>query len=71
MAAGLADKTRVTYGPLLPNLDAQAFVGGYGGVYVDHFGYASFFSATAMLGVPVLLLVWLAARIRTPAHGST
>jgi PAT family beta-lactamase induction signal transducer AmpG len=33
-------------------------------VYVDHFGYASFFTATAMLGVPVLALVYLASRIK-------
>jgi PAT family beta-lactamase induction signal transducer AmpG len=34
-------------------------------VYVDHFGYHNFFTATAMLGVPVLGLVWLASRIKT------
>lgn len=41
------------------------FVAGYSGVYVDHFGYASFFNTTALLGVPVLLLVWLASRMQT------
>ena len=40
------------------------FVAGYSGMYVDAFGYASFFTATAGLGVPVLLLVWLASRIK-------
>ena len=39
------------------------FVGGYSGVYVDHFGYASFFTATALLGLPVLVLVWVAGNI--------
>jgi PAT family beta-lactamase induction signal transducer AmpG len=36
---------------------------GYSGVYVDAFGYANFFTATALLGAPVLLLVSLASRI--------
>ena len=31
---------------------------------VDAFGYAHFFTVTAMLGVPVLLLVWLASRVK-------
>jgi PAT family beta-lactamase induction signal transducer AmpG len=30
---------------------------------VDQFGYAHFFTATALLGLPVLLLVWLASRV--------
>jgi len=29
---------------------------------VDAFGYSHFFTATALLGLPVLLLVWLASR---------
>ena len=41
------------------------FVAGYSGMYVDHFGYANFFTATALLGAPVLVLVWLASRIAT------
>jgi PAT family beta-lactamase induction signal transducer AmpG len=40
------------------------FLAGYSGRYVDAFGYPNFFIATALLGVPVLLLVWLASRIR-------
>ena len=38
------------------------FLAGYSGVYVDRFGYGNFFVATALLGLPVLLLVWLATR---------
>ncbi|MBU3739605.1 MAG: AmpG family muropeptide MFS transporter, partial [Rhodoferax sp.] len=38
------------------------FLAGYSGVYVDTFGYSHFFIATAALGLPVLLLVWLASR---------
>ncbi|GAB4396376.1 MAG: MFS transporter [Rhodoferax sp.] len=38
------------------------FVAGYSGQFVDHFGYASFFCATALLGLPVLVLVHQATR---------
>jgi PAT family beta-lactamase induction signal transducer AmpG len=33
---------------------------------VDAFGYQHFFIGTSLLGVPVLLLVWLASRARYP-----
>jgi PAT family beta-lactamase induction signal transducer AmpG len=39
------------------------WLAGFSGKYVDAFGYAHFFTATALLGVPVLLLVWLASRV--------
>ena len=39
------------------------FIAGFSGVAVDAVGYVAFFNATALLGVPVLLLVWLAARV--------
>ena len=38
------------------------FIAGFSGQYVDAFGYRQFFVATAVLGVPVLVLIWLAAR---------
>jgi len=38
------------------------FLGGFSGLLVDRMGYESFFTLTALMGVPVLLLVWLAAR---------
>jgi PAT family beta-lactamase induction signal transducer AmpG len=41
---------------------APKWLAGFSGVYVDQFGYGHFFIATALLGLPVLLLVWLAAR---------
>lgn len=41
------------------------FVAGFSGNYVNAFGYAQFFTATALLGLPALLLVWLAARAKT------
>ncbi|MGY8904807.1 MAG: AmpG family muropeptide MFS transporter [Burkholderiales bacterium] len=43
------------------------FLAGFSGRYVDAFGYANFFSATALLGLPVLLLVALAMRARERA----
>jgi PAT family beta-lactamase induction signal transducer AmpG len=43
------------------------FIAGFSGDYVNAFGYTKFFISTASLGIPVLLLVWLAGRIRHPA----
>jgi len=40
---------------LLPKL-----FGGYSGTIVDNLGYPTFFLITALIGMPVLLLVWLA-----------
>jgi len=34
------------------------FIAGFSGEFVDAFGYAIFFTGTALLGVPVLFLVW-------------
>ena len=44
---------------------APKFLAGFSGVAVDAAGYAWFFAGTAMLGVPVLLLVWLASRFHS------
>jgi PAT family beta-lactamase induction signal transducer AmpG len=41
---------------------APKWLAGFSGVYVDAHGYAAFFNSTALLGIPVLLLVWLVAR---------
>jgi PAT family beta-lactamase induction signal transducer AmpG len=43
---------------LLPKL-----IAGGSGVFVEQYGYETFFTATALLGVPVLILVWLARHI--------
>ena len=43
------------------------FIAGYSGVAVDAWGYATFFNATALLGLPVLVLVWLAGRVEVRA----
>ena len=43
---------------------APKWLAGYSGVFVDAYGYSSFFVGTALLGLPVLLLVWLASRVQ-------
>lgn len=44
------------------------FIAGFSGQFVDAYGYENFFIATAILGLPVLILVWLAgqAKFSTP-----
>jgi MFS transporter, PAT family, beta-lactamase induction signal transducer AmpG len=37
-------------------------LGGYSGTIVDGIGYPGFFIFTTLIGVPVILLVWLAGR---------
>ncbi|MDP3650502.1 MAG: AmpG family muropeptide MFS transporter [Rhodoferax sp.] len=79
LASGIASAAFIAYLSSLTNVDYSAtqyamfssmmlllpkFVAGYSGVYVDHFGYGSFFTATACMGVPVLALVWLASRVK-------
>jgi PAT family beta-lactamase induction signal transducer AmpG len=82
LASGIASSAFIAYLSSLTNVQYSAtqyalfssmmlllpkFVAGFSGKYVDAFGYADFFNATALLGVPVLLLVWLAARLQRPA----
>ena len=79
LAGGIATAAFIAYLSSLTNISYSAtqyalfssmmlllpkFLAGYSGRYVDAFGYPNFFIATALLGVPVLLLVWLASRIR-------
>ena len=44
------------------------FIAGFSGQFVDAYGYALFFTGTALLGLPVLILVWMVGRIefKTP-----
>ncbi len=46
---------------------APKFIAGFSGQYVDAYGYSQFFVSTALLGLPVLLLVALAARAQRHA----
>ncbi len=77
LASGIASAAFVGYLSSLTNISYSAtqyalfsslmlmlpkFVAGFSGDYVNAFGYAGFFTSTALLGVPVLLLVALAAR---------
>jgi MFS transporter, PAT family, beta-lactamase induction signal transducer AmpG len=80
LASGIASAAFIAYLSSLTNVNYSAtqyalfssmmlllpkFLAGYSGKFVDAFGYANFFNATALLGVPVLLLVWLASRSKT------
>ncbi len=40
------------------------WLGGFSGRFVDAYGYPEFFTGTAMLGVPVAILVWLVSRLK-------
>ena len=35
------------------------WLAGFSGVFVDHFGYQAFFYGTAIIGAPVLILIWV------------
>ena len=48
---------------------APKWLAGYSGAFVDAYDYPTFFTATALLGLPVLVLIWLATRL-TPAPAS-
>lgn len=77
LSAGIASSAFVAYLSGLVNQNFSAtqyalftsvmlllpkFIAGFSGEFVDAFGWANFFTGTAAIGVPVLLLVWLAGR---------
>lgn len=81
LSSGIASAAFIAYLSSLTNVNYSAtqyalfssmmlllpkFLAGYSGRYVDAFGYSYFFTATALLGLPVLLLVWLASRTNVP-----
>ncbi len=83
LSSGIASAAFIAYLSSLTNINYSAtqyalfssmmllapkFLAGYSGKYVDAFGYAHFFTATALLGVPVLLLVALASRLKPPPN---
>jgi PAT family beta-lactamase induction signal transducer AmpG len=78
LASGIASAAFIAYLSSLTNVNYSAtqyalfssmmllapkWLAGFSGVYVDAHGYEAFFTSTALLGAPVLLLVWLASRI--------
>ena len=83
LAGGVASAAFIAYLSSLTNVSYSAtqyalfssmmlllpkFVAGFSGDYVNAFGYAQFFTSTALLGVPVLLLVWLASKVKTASN---
>jgi PAT family beta-lactamase induction signal transducer AmpG len=77
LSAGLAGAAFVAYLSGLTNISFTAFqyavfsslmtlfpkvLGGYSGSIVDSIGYSNFFTLTALMGLPVLLLVYLVGR---------
>jgi len=83
LSSGIASAAFIAYLSSLTNINYSAtqyalfssmmlllpkFLAGYSGTYVDAFGYSSFFTGTALLGAPVLLLVWLASRMKMPPN---
>lgn len=77
LSAGIASTAFIAYMSSLTNISYSAtqyallssmmvllpkWIAGFSGVAVNSVGYANFFVGTAMLGVPVLLLIWLASR---------
>ena len=79
LASGIASAAFIAYLSSLTNISYSAtqyallssmmlllpkFIAGFSGDFVNAHGYAAFFQATAWLGAPVLVLVWLASRVR-------
>ncbi|MCE2782668.1 AmpG family muropeptide MFS transporter [Limnohabitans sp.] len=84
LASGIASAAFIAYLSSLTNISYSAtqyallssmmlllpkFIAGFSGDFVDAYGYAHFFTATAWLGVPVLVLVALAARVHARSNG--
>ena len=82
LASGIASAAFIAYLSSLTNVQYSAtqyalfsslmlllpkFLAGFSGVAVDAAGYVWFFAGTAALGLPVLLLVWLASRYHQSA----
>ncbi|MGE4241309.1 AmpG family muropeptide MFS transporter [Ramlibacter sp.] len=84
LSSGIASAAFVAYLSSLTNIEYSAtqyalfssmmlllpkWLAGFSGKFVDVYGYSTFFTSTALLGVPVLLLVWLATRV-VPARST-
>ena len=82
LASGIASAAFIAYLSSLTNIRYSAtqyallssmmlllpkFIAGFSGDFVNAHGYASFFHVTAWLGLPVLVLVWLAGRVKPEA----
>ena len=85
LSAGLASAAFVAFLSSLTNIQFTAMqyaifsslmtlfpkiLGGYSGTIVDSLGYPHFFMLTALLGLPVLVLVWQARNYLDPPAGT-
>ena len=85
LSAGLASAAFVAFLSSLTNVQFTAMqyaifsslmtlfpkiLGGYSGTIVDSVGYSRFFMLTAVLGLPVLVLVWQARNYLNPSAGT-
>ena len=85
LSAGLASAAFVAFLSSLTNIRFTAMqyaifsslmtlfpkiLGGYSGTIVDSLGYPRFFMLTALLGLPVLVLVWQARKYLDPSTGT-
>jgi MFS transporter, PAT family, beta-lactamase induction signal transducer AmpG len=86
LASGIASAAFIAYLSSLTNINYTAtqyalfsslmlllpkFLAGFSGEFVDSQGYASFFTGTALLGLPVVILVWWTARLQSRSNPST
>jgi len=77
LSAGIASSAFIAYMSSLTNISYSAtqyallssmmlllpkWLAGFSGVAVDAVGYHTFFIGTALIGVPVLVLIWIASR---------
>ena len=73
LSSGIASAAFIAYLSSLTNVSYSAtqyalfssmmllvpkWLAGFSGVFVDNFGYSHFFTSTAIIGLPVLVLVW-------------
>lgn len=79
LSSGIASAAFIAYLSSLTNVQYSAtqyalfssmmlllpkWLAGFSGVYVDRFGYESFFISTALIGIPVLILIGIAIRMQ-------
>ncbi len=79
LSSGIASAAFIAYLSSLTNVQYSAtqyalfssmmlllpkWLAGFSGVYVDRFGYESFFISTALIGIPVLILIGIVIRMQ-------